>query len=576
MKKNLVSVLCAVIALCVFLSGVLPGAGLRSASAEASGRWLETADGWMYLEGTTVATGWKQIGGGWYWFDASGIMADGWKELEGVWYYFDNGKMVTGTVTIDGTEYLFDESGAMQAQPEETAPAGWLEADGLWSYYLDDGSAAEGWQEIDGLWYYFKDGVMQTGWLELNGTWYYLAGSGAMVTGKQEIDGTWYVFDDSGAWQEDGLEITLFGAPWRASASEVVSTVSGIVPLEVSKDPFPVWPKEDTHLTTGGIDYREKLGFHASYYNDDEQPFLFCGYPVDYISYYFLYTPDESGTELVHDADHSTLIYADVAFEDSENIEQMYSDVLKQLTAEYGNPADHTEEADSLFKGTVNKKDFWTGANGTRMALWNYQYQLSVKFAAGGTDPLLEEAYMLEHGSLYAPADGMLHYGDGKPKLLESFSVTPAENMYYIIHPLDANAEVMTAQPYVTVGLMEDNQWSGDQLVIFKGDLFTGAANVHTALGDYIKNELDVTMLPDSSLLFTSFEEGTFASKKCKVFTDSAWAFTLNDGEGPYGYFFRIINPDPPLNNYFFVVMTLDGHEKLESLQKVFEGIVSW
>ena len=85
-----------------------------------------------------------------------------------------------------------------------------------------------------------------------------------------------------------------------------------------------------------------------------------------------------------------------------------------------------------------------------------------------------------------------------------------------------------------------------------------------------------MTIVPEISLLSSSSKEGTFASKKGKVFADSAWAFTLNDGEGPYGYYFRIINPDPPLHNYFFVVMTLDGHEKLESLQKVFEGIVSW
>lgn len=63
-----------------------------------AGRWL------YYLDGKPV-TGWKQIEGKWYYFDAAGLMEyGGWKQIGGKWYYFyPDGSMAADT-KIDGYE----------------------------------------------------------------------------------------------------------------------------------------------------------------------------------------------------------------------------------------------------------------------------------------------------------------------------------------------------------------------------------------------------------------------------------------------------------------------------------------
>ena len=63
-----------------------------------AGRWL------YYLDGKPV-TGWKQIEGKWYCFDAAGLMEyGGWKQIGGKWYYFyPDGSMAADT-TVDGYE----------------------------------------------------------------------------------------------------------------------------------------------------------------------------------------------------------------------------------------------------------------------------------------------------------------------------------------------------------------------------------------------------------------------------------------------------------------------------------------
>ena len=36
-----------------------------------------------------MATGWLNLGGTWYYLNASGAMATGWINLGGTWYYLD-------------------------------------------------------------------------------------------------------------------------------------------------------------------------------------------------------------------------------------------------------------------------------------------------------------------------------------------------------------------------------------------------------------------------------------------------------------------------------------------------------
>ena len=58
-----------------------------------------------------MVTGWKQVGGVWYYMDADGAMATGWRQTApGQWYYLNaNGVMAASTV-IDG--YTLDASGS--------------------------------------------------------------------------------------------------------------------------------------------------------------------------------------------------------------------------------------------------------------------------------------------------------------------------------------------------------------------------------------------------------------------------------------------------------------------------------
>lgn len=83
---------------------------------KASAEWVKNYYGnWSYTEGYGYATGWRQIGGTWYFFDEIGQMRTGWIQSGDSWYYADlSGAMQTGVIQIEGKIYLFSESGAMQ------------------------------------------------------------------------------------------------------------------------------------------------------------------------------------------------------------------------------------------------------------------------------------------------------------------------------------------------------------------------------------------------------------------------------------------------------------------------------
>lgn len=145
---------------------------LNSTSVQAAWK-KDSQNKWNWIENGVKATGWKLIGGSWYYFYSNGTMATGWVKNGGKWYYLkSSGEMATGWNLIDGSWYLLYADGAM----------------------------ATGWAKNGGKWYYLKpSGAMVTGWLELDGKKYYLSSSGAMVTGKVTIGGKEYNFSDSGA-----------------------------------------------------------------------------------------------------------------------------------------------------------------------------------------------------------------------------------------------------------------------------------------------------------------------------------------------------------------------------------------
>lgn len=100
--------------------------------------------------------------------DSDGTMATGWREIDGQWYFFNN-------------------SGAMQAS--------WYDDGSSWYWFGSDGVMATGWRSIAGSWYCFgASGVMKANcWM---GDYYFLP-NGAMAT-NTVIDG--YRIGPDGKW----------------------------------------------------------------------------------------------------------------------------------------------------------------------------------------------------------------------------------------------------------------------------------------------------------------------------------------------------------------------------------------
>ena len=194
----------------------------------------------------SLATGWQQVDGIWYWLDpASGIRQTGWLWNNGSWYWLDQntGAMQTGWAKIDGTWYYFYSSGAMATgwvkdgqtwywcAPSGAMQTGWAKIDGTWYYFYSSGAMATGWVYDAGSWYYLSgSGAMATGWLKVGSTWYYLSGSGAMATGWVYVGGAWYWMDGSGAmatgWRYIDGKWNAFDNPsgiWRTNDGRLVN-----------------------------------------------------------------------------------------------------------------------------------------------------------------------------------------------------------------------------------------------------------------------------------------------------------------------------------------------------------------
>jgi glucan-binding YG repeat protein len=57
-----------------------------------------------------MATGWQNIGGIWYYLNASGAMKTGWLNDNGTWYYLAGSGAMLANTTVDG--YVLGNSGA--------------------------------------------------------------------------------------------------------------------------------------------------------------------------------------------------------------------------------------------------------------------------------------------------------------------------------------------------------------------------------------------------------------------------------------------------------------------------------
>lgn len=155
--------------------------------------WNNEYGFWMYFENGKAVTGWKYIGGKWYFFDTEGIMKTGWVNSGGKWYYMrSSGAMATGWIQSGGKWYYMSSSGAMTT--------GWVKSGGVWYYMNSSGAMVTGWQKIGSVWYYFQSsGAMQTGWSKISGSWYYFESNGAMLANtSRKIGSKTYKFNSSG------------------------------------------------------------------------------------------------------------------------------------------------------------------------------------------------------------------------------------------------------------------------------------------------------------------------------------------------------------------------------------------
>ncbi len=124
----------------------------------------------------------------WYYLKSGGVCTTGWKKIGGKWYYFypavEENEYTAGMMVNYSREIINDKVYVFNSDGSLVTKKGWIKL----SY--------EGQSE----WYYVKkDGVAATGWKKLAGKWFYFLDFGPMVYDcTMEIDGLNYDFDENG------------------------------------------------------------------------------------------------------------------------------------------------------------------------------------------------------------------------------------------------------------------------------------------------------------------------------------------------------------------------------------------
>ena len=89
------------------LSGALISFSLFAITANAE--WRQDSNGWWYAESNSYATGWRLIGGEWYYFKEDGYMV----AAKYCKFYNNIGSYSTSGTSCNGEYYFFDEDGHM-------------------------------------------------------------------------------------------------------------------------------------------------------------------------------------------------------------------------------------------------------------------------------------------------------------------------------------------------------------------------------------------------------------------------------------------------------------------------------
>ena len=240
----------------------------ETGTTDSSWYQFTNLEDWRYVGSDGAAyTGWKKVGGKWYFFEDGsnstdvyhlGLMSYGickdnngdtycfdkngqyetykwvranesywmlfgksgkayrseWYQENGKWYYFDAAcKMIadTSNYNIGGKSYAFDKSGACKNPSGSSVKSGWSQTENAWYYFDTKGNLTKGWKQISGKWYYFDttNGEMYTGPHYIGKKLYYFNGSGAMQTGwiklneKSYFDEYWIFCGSDGAAYEE-------------------------------------------------------------------------------------------------------------------------------------------------------------------------------------------------------------------------------------------------------------------------------------------------------------------------------------------------------------------------------------
>ena len=78
-------------------------------------QWVQEEAGWKYYANNKEVTGWKQIEGKWYFFNAEGVSQKWWVQDNGTWYYLEgSGALkVSQWFEVNGKWYYVDGTGAL-------------------------------------------------------------------------------------------------------------------------------------------------------------------------------------------------------------------------------------------------------------------------------------------------------------------------------------------------------------------------------------------------------------------------------------------------------------------------------
>lgn len=135
----------------------------------ASAEWRQDSTGWWYSEGSSWATGWRQLNGKWYYFNTSGYMAH--DTVIGEYKIGSDGAWIQDTAST--VNKSVSSVKPTQDKVKSTGNYSWFEENGNKYFKLDNNQYATGWIKIDlGTYYFNQDGVLQTGTFTIDGITY--------------------------------------------------------------------------------------------------------------------------------------------------------------------------------------------------------------------------------------------------------------------------------------------------------------------------------------------------------------------------------------------------------------------